>query len=158
MYKIKSAGLFDIPKMLKVTDILYKCGKDMARRYDLHHWDNPKLKSFLIAEYCSLRNRVYIVYEGNIPVATFQVRMSETTLHFEKLATSPDHAGKGIGSLCLKAIDKIALKNKCNKITMEVYAPSRHALDFYLHRGYIVVGETNTLKYKELKMEKYLSV
>lgn len=50
----------------------------------------------------------------------------------------------------------------CGKVLLlciklrKVYAPSKHALDFYLHRGYKVCGNTKTLKYSEIRMEKVL--
>ena len=158
MYRFKIVSMFDIPKMLDVADILYQCGKDMANKYDLHHWDNSKLKSLVVAEYCSLKNIVYLVYEDDAPVATFQVSIKDMILHFEKLATSPKASGKGVGTLCMKAIEKIAQKNNCKKVVMEVYELSKHARDFYYHRGYEQTGMTDTLKYKEIKMEKRLSV
>lgn len=158
MYRFKIVSMIDIPRMLAVADILYQCGKDMAQKYDLHHWDNPKIKSIAVAEYCSLKNVVYLVYKDDFPVATFQVRIKDGVLHFEKLATSPVSSGKGVGTLCMKTIEKIARKNNCEKVVMEVYEPSKHALDFYIHRGYEQIGMTDTLKYKEIKMEKRLSV
>lgn len=156
MYRFKAISMIDIPKMITVSNILYKCGKDMAQKYDLHHWDNPKLKSFLIAEYCALNNVVFLVYNDDDPIATFQLRIKDDILHFEKLATLPSKAGKGVGSRCIKAIEKIAEKNNCKCVAMEVYEPSKHAMDFYIHRGYEIIGTTDTIKYKEIKMEKRL--
>lgn len=75
---------------------------------------------------------------------------------FEKLAYLPEMSGKGIGMYCINTIEKMALKMRCKKVCMEVYAPSKHALDFYLHRGYKVCGNTKTLKYSEIRMEKVL--
>ena len=149
---------WDIPNVILVSKILYSCGKDMAQKYDLHHWDNSKLKSLMIAEYCCLKNVAFLVLESDLPVATFQVRITGDTLHFEKLATIPKASGKGIGTYCIERIEKIAIKNDCSKVKMEVYEPSKHAIDFYLKRGYTEIGLTDTLKYKEIIMEKKLSV
>lgn len=74
----------------------------------------------------------------------------------KKLACLPEMSGKGIGMFCINTIEKMALKMSCKKVCMEVYAPSKHALDFYLHRGYKVCGNTKTLKYSEIRMEKVL--
>ena len=75
-------------------------------------------------------------------------------LHFEKLATLPSESGKGIGTYCMKKIEEMARNAVCEKIVMEVYELSKHAISFYEHKGYTVVGMTDTLKYKEIKMEK----
>ena len=75
-------------------------------------------------------------------------------LHFEKLGTLPSESGKGIGSFCMKKIEELAKEVGCKKVVMEVYEPSQHAISFYEHKGYVAVGMTDTLKYKEVKMEK----
>ena len=95
MYSVKKLSILNIRGLLKVSDILYKCGKDMAARYDLHHWDNPHVKNWAIVALCALKNSIYLVKSG-------------------------------------------------------------HAKAFYEHKGYTVYGETDTLKYKELKMKKEL--
>ena len=54
----------------------------------------------------------------------------------------------------MKKIEAIAKKRSCYKVVMEVYEPSQHAVSFYEHKGYKRVGMVDTLKYKEIKMEK----
>lgn len=154
MYRLKKVPLYDIPQLTRVASILNACGKDMAKKYDLHHWDNPCIKSFAIVCLCILKNEVFLLYSDKSPVATFQIKVKNETLHFEKLGTLPSAAGQGIGSLCMKKIEAIAKKRGCNKVVMEVYEPSQHAISFYEHKGYKRVGMVDTLKYKEIKMEK----
>ena len=156
VYKIKKVGLFDFSGQIRVNSILYNCGKDMAEKYDLHHWDNSHFKNFIIVVFCVLKNSVYLVSEEDNYVATFQTRKVGEMFRFEKLACLPEMSGKGIGMFCINTIEKMALKMSCKKVCMEVYAPSKHALDFYLHRGYKVCGNTKTLKYSEIRMEKVL--
>lgn len=154
MYKVQKVGLFNIGGQIKINKILFECGKDMAKKYDLHHWDNSYFKNFIIVALCELKNTVYLVTEGEKPVATFQIKQVDGTVHFEKLACSPKYSGRGIGSYCMNCIEKIAKNRGCEKVVMEVYSPSQHALDFYLHKGYKICGEAETLKYSEVKMEK----
>lgn len=139
---------------MEVSKILNSCGKDMAYKYNLHHWDNSKLKSFAIVLYCSFKNDIYLTYINNNPVATFMVKQYGKSLHFEKLGTLPSEAGKGIGSYCVNEIENIAMNSGCNKVYMEVYKLSQHAISFYSHKGYTVTGSYDTLKYEEIKMEK----
>ena len=154
MFKLKKVSVYNIPQLTKVASILNACGKDMARKYNLHHWDNPYIKSFAIVCLCVLKNEVFLLYSDKSPVATFQIKVKNETLHFEKLGTLPSAAGQGIGSLCMKKIETIAQKRGCNKVVMEVYEPSQHAITFYEHKGYKSVGLVDTLKYREIKMEK----
>lgn len=156
MFEVKQIGKGNISGQLKINKILYECGKDMVKRYNLHHWDNSKLKNCIIMALCELKNSVFLVTENGKPVATFQVRLDRSSLYFEKLACLPSCSRKGVGSYCIKYIEEMAKKEKCKKVCMDVYSESFHALEFYLHRGYTVCGETISLKYKEVKMEKVL--
>ena len=154
MYSIRKLRRFSISGLKRVSDILYECGKDMADKYDLHHWDNSHIKNWLIVALCSLKNNIYLVYSGETTVATFQTRLAEKSFLFQKLATLPKLAGGGIGSYCLNEIERMAKEKGCTEVICEVYDKSEHAMSFYEHRGYAVYGATETLKYKELKMRK----
>ena len=156
MYSVIKLKIWSIGKLYRVADILYQCGKDMANRYDLHHWENSHLKTWLIVLMCVLKNDIYLVLDQKTPVATFQVQKKENALLFQKLATHPAFAGKGIGSFCLSEMERIARERGCLEIICEVYDQSRHAIRFYEHKGYTVYGTVKTLKYNELKMRKPL--
>lgn len=97
-----------------------------------------------------------MVLNDSKPVATFQTRKIGLSVLFQKLATLPDCSGKGVGTFCLSEIEKIAKNSSSNKIICEVYDKSENAISFYLKRGFKICGEKETLKYKELKMEKEL--
>ena len=156
LYTVRKINILNLIGQFKVNNILFDCGKDMAAKYNLHHWDNSHLKNFIIVLLCELKNTVYLVEDKGYPIATFQIKISDKAIHFEKLACSPKYAGKGIGSYCIGYIEQLAAKTNCNRICMEVYSPSQHALEFYIHRGYKICGEKETRKYSEVKMEKIL--
>ena len=126
--------------ILAVTNILRTCGKDMAKKYDLHHWDNPWIKTLLIVMICLIKNKVYVVKAKKI-VATYQTKITEDNLYFEKLAVKPEESGKGIGSFCLKQIENEGRKIGCMKVRADVYSKSQHAIQFYQKHGYRRTGE-----------------
>lgn len=156
MYSIKKVNFWNISELFKVSDILYKCGKDMATKYNLHHWDNSRVKNLIIVALCVLKNDIFLVYNDKEAVATFQTRKVQESYLFQKLATLPEFSGSGIGSFCLNEIEKQGKNKKCSEIICEVYDKSEHAKAFYEHKGYITYGTTETLKYKELKFKKEL--
>lgn len=143
---------------LSVASILYACGKDMRKKYNLHHWDNPWLKTVIIVVWSSLKNRVFVVEDGKKTVATYQTKTEQDTLQFEKLAVLPTESGKGIGSHCLQLIESEAAERGYTKVQMDVYSKSTHAIEFYTKHGYKCVGEDKTLKYNVICMEKDLTV
>ncbi len=156
MYSAVKLKISDVGKLYKVARILHRCGKDMAAKYDLHHWDNAYPKIWLIVLLCAVKNDMYLVFDHEAPVATFQTRKNEDSLLFQKLATAPDFAGKGIGTFCLGEIERIGRENGCSKILCEVYDQSKHAIQFYEHKGYTAYQSVETLKYNVVKMMKKL--
>lgn len=156
LYSVRKLRIWNIAGLLKVSDILYKCGKDMAAKYELHHWDNPHIKNWIIVALCAMKNRIYLVYDNKTPVATFQTRKIKQSFLFQKLATSPQFAGGGVGTFCINEIERLAKEENCVEIICEVYDKSEHAKKFYEHKGYLVYGKTESLKYKELKLRKEL--
>lgn len=147
---------YDIRALKDVSDILYACGKDMARKYGLHHWNNSHIKNWLIVAMCAVKNDIYLVYNAKKPVATFQIQKTKDTFRFQKLAASPAFSGCGAGSFCIAEIERLAREDGYSEVICEVYDKSEHAKNFYEHRGYTVYGTTETLKYRELKLRKEL--
>lgn len=156
MYSVHKINILNILGLMKVSNILYECGKNMAKRYGLHHWDNSHGKNLLIVALCAMKNDIYLVYKEKTPVATFQTRKLGQSFLFSKLAVSPAYAGMGIGSYCLTQIECFAKETRCKDVICEVYDKSENAKKFYRHRGYVIYGTTKTLKYMELKLRKEL--
>lgn len=156
MYSVHKINILNIFGLMKVSNILYECGKNMAKRYGLHHWDNSHGKNLLIVALCAMKNDIYLVYKEKTPVATFQTRKLGQSFLFSKLAVSPAFSGTGIGSYCLTQIECFAKETRCKDVICEVYDKSENAKKFYRHRGYVIYGTTKTLKYMELKLRKEL--
>ncbi len=157
MYTVRKVHFFQLFSLHKVSVILIRCGRDMAKKYGLQHWNNSYIKNAIVVALCALKNKIYLVYDENKQaVATFQTKREGDSLRFQKLGTDPDLAGKGIGSFCMQTIEDMARHLGCRRVCLDVYDKSEHAKGFYEHRGYTVCGKTETLKYTELQMEKVL--
>lgn len=156
MYSVHELKVPYISKLIKVSDIIYKCGKDMANKNGLHHWDNSRVKTFCILLFCALKNRVYLVYNEKSPIATFQTRKTGNAFLFQKLAVLPNFTNGGVGTFCINEIERLARCENCKETICEVYDKSENAKRFYENRGYLVCGEVNTLKYRELRLRKEL--
>ncbi len=154
-YEYKKVSFLHPVRMIQTANILYQCGKDMAKKYNIHHWDNSKIKTLAIVVLGLFGGQTYLAYDG-VPIATFKIKKNDKELRFQKLATLPEYSGKGIGSWCMSKIEHIAKEMECVAVTMEVYDKSEHAKNFYLHKGYVLCGETKTRKYTEYKMKKEL--
>ncbi|MDO5047840.1 MAG: GNAT family N-acetyltransferase [Anaerococcus sp.] len=146
--------IYNIKRLWNVSRILNLCGKDMAKKYNLHHWDNIMVKTIIIVIIGIFKNRVYIGEVENKPIATFQIKELENILFFEKLGVLPNLNGKGYGSLCMRFIEKNAQMLGKKIIKMEVYKLSKHAIAFYESLGFSIDNEIDTLKHKNVIMKK----
>lgn len=151
---VKQVFLYDFFSIIKVAQILKACGKDMARKYNLNHWDNPMIKTIIIVLLCLLKNNVYLVYQGDRAIATFQYRFQKDAIFSEKLGVIPEESGKGYGSFCTGQIIHAAKTKNLNKLRTEVYDKSKFAIDYHLQKGYKTIGTAGTLKRTVLIMEK----
>lgn len=143
--------------LLRVAEILYACGRDMASRYGLQHWNNPRFKTWAIVALCVLKNRIFLGADAQgKAVATVQVKVLGNALHLAKLAVLPAAGGKGCGSRCLEWAEEYARVQGCDSVELEVYDRSSHALAFYHNRGYERCGSMETRKYTEIRMKKML--
>ncbi len=61
-------------------------------------------------------------------------------LQIANVATLPDYRRKGVGSLLLESVLKIAKENACSVITLEVRASNEPAIALYKKHGYTEVG------------------
>lgn len=157
MYSIHAVSVFNIPDLCRVERILYRCGKDMAERYNLFHWNHSHIKNMAVVALCALKNRIYLVRDSSDKaIATYQTKITEDTLLFSKLATDPAFAGKGVGTFCMESIERMAAEKSCHNVCLEVYDQSRHAIRFYKNRGYVECGSVRTRKHTALKMKKHL--
>ena len=109
---------------------------------------------FLIVMLYNLDNDTYLVYDGKILKATFQVKQSDNVLAFQKLATAPQYSGGGLGTFCLQEIERIAEKRGCKEIICDVYDKNVNVKEFYEKRGYYVYDTGATRNYTILKLKK----
>lgn len=155
---IKKIRLYNLISLWKIAKILKACGDDMYSKYGLKHWKNGYLKTILIVILCAIKNSLYAVFDNSgLMIATFQTRRMDDALHFSKLAVLPSSSSRGVGSYCIAEIETMAKSYGLSKLKCEVYDKSLYAYAFYEKRGFVRIGEMNTLKYSEFILEKRLS-
>lgn len=58
------------------------------------------------------------------------------TIHIDSLGVLKKSHNKGIGSMLMEEIKKIAKKEKCDNIILDVWSFNDNALKFYKHQGF----------------------
>lgn len=134
----------------------FSCG---VREIDqLIHKKRDGLKSFICLNPCEC----YIVRRQDEPVAVFVVsRRSitvddspEDTLELDFLAVKKAFQGKRIGSIVIEQLEARAKEDDYHFITTDAFENRKYsALDFYLKKGFEVIGEK---QHNAIPMLKYL--
>lgn len=135
-----------------VYNILLQCGKDMYLKQGLLHWKNPYPKEYI--ERDCIEKYVFLVKQGSESVATFQLKKDEKGAHLSKFAVLPVYAKNGIGGQSLCFMEGWCKNEKIELIHLDVYDKSDNAIRFYTHKGFSVVGTSQTKHFRVLLMEK----
>lgn len=135
-----------------VYDILKECGDDMYQQQGLVHWHNPYPIEAL--RHDTQEKAVYLVSVDGQYIATFQLMMKERKGYISKLAVRPSFSGHGVGTRCLSFMARLCKANGLEKMALDVYDQSTHAIMFYHNNGFVDVGTAPTKHLKVVLMEK----
>jgi GNAT superfamily N-acetyltransferase len=146
----------DVPP---VHQILLACGLDLKERFGLSHWMSPiyPLESMLKD---AVELEVYALTLGEDFVGTFTLETTSIAplsyvnygniywqvkdapaVYVHKLAVLPASQGQGLGTWCLRIIEKLAAERDCCAVRLDAVKTHSKLLSFYENRGYQRVGE-----------------
>jgi ribosomal protein S18 acetylase RimI-like enzyme len=77
--------------------------------------------------------------DGKI-IGTVCLEVKADQLYLGMFAVSPVAQGKGIGKLLMKASEKHAIENKCDRIVISVISTRKELIDWYERHGYVATG------------------
>jgi|GEM_PF-1787882 len=150
----------DLKKIYYIYQILKKSGEDLYYDKGLKHWSNPYPPEQIIRD-CK-QNTVYLIkdIERRKYIHTFQLARIESeienSLEVRKFSTLPGYSGKGVGKESIKYIEEYSRNLNVDKLCLDVYEKSLNAISFYKNRGFVIVGNKATRRFKVLKLEKLL--
>ena len=163
-----------------LQEILQKCGLDMQRRFGLGHW-MPPYPLDALRKSAEERN-VYAVHDGDALVGTFTTgtqppsyyltipgvqeawdTSGEPALYVNRLAVLPELQGRGIGTWCMKTMERLARAEGCRAVRFEAYDKHLELLEYYDRLGYHrrgaftfntrLYGETGMVCFEKLSYE-----
>lgn len=155
----KRVRLYNIGAIIACTTILYQTGKDMAKRYGLHHWDRPWLITLAAFVLGVIKHPAFAFLNAEKKiVATLQMRIEGDILWTIKLGVLASEKGNAIGGVCMQYCEDEGKKNGCTTAQGIVYAKAEHSLAFHRKRGYTVYDDVrdHSDKYELVRIEKPL--
>lgn len=162
-------------KVAKVYELIRDCGREMLEKQGLSHWGSPyPLES--VQKDCEQREVFLAVnLDTGIYVHTFQLEFfgcadsweagvigedgkckRQLVAEVHKFCTAPKYGGMGIGTQSMNFIEEYCRSRRVSTITLDVYEKSKHAINFYEHRGFVITGRKNTRRFVVFTMENHL--
>ena len=135
-----------------IYNIFKDCGDQMFLDEGLLHWADP-LPREAIREMCRdqevyvVKNRsngspyAFYAYSKH-PMSYYDV--DKKSVYLYRLAVTPSMWNRGIGSMCLKAVEEYARNNRFDSIRTTVYNKSTKAKAFFSGLGYVKQFERAT--------------
>ena len=154
IYRVVSVN--DIPPLHR---ILIACGLDLKERFGLSHWMPPSysLESMLKD---AAKLEVYALTISEDQVGTFMLETTSSVplsyskygnihwrvkdasaVYVHKLAVLPAWQGQGLGTWCLRTIERLAAQRNCSAVRLDAVKTHPQLLSFYTSQGYQHVGE-----------------
>lgn len=119
---------------------------DFPDRLYANHWENAY---------------AWGVIEDDQLIATMEVNLElwSKRLRITELWVTEEHRKKGIGHKLLEVAKEYARRERARAIILETQSSNVHAIDFYLHEGFTLIGldtccyTNNDLEKKEVRLE-----
>lgn len=155
--QVELAGKNFLIRQLKTEDI--KNLMDLERV--VYFGELPWTKSAFLSEFYSTIPHLYIgIFAGDSVIGFIGCRILGGDTHITNVAVHPDKQGQGLGTFLIDEIEKFAIMNRCETMTLEVRVSNIDAQRLYRHKGFV----SQTIKpqyYTEtnedaLEMIKYL--
>jgi GNAT superfamily N-acetyltransferase len=165
-YRIKKVRPNEVDNL---HEILRKCGEDLRIRFGLGHWDPPYPIHLLRRD--AEERSVYAVLDGRQTVGTFTIGTEAYPYHdmsiwtaptakaayVGHLAVLPDLQGNGIGTWCMRTIERFAVDEDSETIRLDVYRAHVKGLEFYARLGYSARGVVEFRDTEMICLEKVLT-
>jgi GNAT superfamily N-acetyltransferase len=151
--KIRPAHPTELPRILSIILRAYKPIEPLLGR---------KPRGLLETEE-KLRQRLekghlYTVLLGKKVVGTFTIAPNKQhqLMEIQKVAILPEKQNHGLGTYIMESAEHLLRLKKERQVIIETYQDHRQLVDFYLHRGYKIIGERMSKGNVVLLMRKNL--
>lgn len=132
----------DIPAIRLLVNAAYKELADMGLNYTATYQDESvtrdrihKGKAFAL----ELNNEVV----GTILYTIHNYFTHRRSAYLSQLAIAPQYKRSGLGSLLMSHCEELARSEGFEAVQLDTAKPARHLVNWYVRRGYQIVGETH---------------
>lgn len=130
----------DIPELRVLVNTAYKELADRGLNYTATYQDEEKTRQRVH------KGRAFVLVENKKILATilFSIENHFTqrhTAYVGQFAVLPEYKKKGLGTILLEHCEKLAKEEGFEGIQLDTAIPATHLVNWYMSRGYQIVGE-----------------
>ena len=125
--RIRAAKARDLDALVELESRVF--ATDRLSRRSLQRFLTSASAAFMVAEGKGLAGTVIVLFRPRSAVARLY-----------SIAVAPHMSGKGVASLLLKAVERVARRRGCTTIRLEVHETNHAAIARYRKQGYQEFG------------------
>jgi ribosomal protein S18 acetylase RimI-like enzyme len=137
---LRQATQDDIPALRKLVNQAYQELADLGLNYTAVDQDEEKTRERLN------KGRAFVLTAENNLIATVLLSAEnhfteKNTAYVSQFAVAPKFKKSGLGSLLMDHCESLAQLEKFEGVQLDTAKPAKHLVNWYLKRGYQIVGE-----------------
>ncbi|MGZ3791074.1 MAG: GNAT family N-acetyltransferase [Bdellovibrio sp.] len=139
---LRSSTEADIPALRKLINASYKELSDNGWNYTATYQDEETTRQRIS------KGRAFVLENdgkifGTILFSTENHFTGKNTAYLGQFAVDPEHKKNGLGSILMDYCESLAVSEQFDGIQLDTAKPATHLVNWYLKRGYKIVGETH---------------
>jgi len=141
-FKLIAAEEHHVPEICRLVNAAYKELSDMGLNYTATYQDDQKTRERM------QEGKTFILLEDETIVATilyFQKNefTKKHTAYVGQFGVTPKYKRMGLGSILMDHCENLARTEGYEAIQLDTAKPATHLVNWYLKRGYEIVGSTH---------------
>lgn len=141
-FLLRTSTEADISALRKLVNEAYKELSDRGWNYTATYQDEETTRQRI------QKGRAFVLERNQEIVATILFSKenyftNKNTAYVGQFAVAPEYKKNGFGSILMDYCEALALAENFEGIQLDTAKPATHLVNWYLKRGYVVVGETH---------------
>jgi ribosomal protein S18 acetylase RimI-like enzyme len=152
-FKIHALSPDDISKITKLVNAAYKELADRGLNYTATYQNDEKTLDRVSKGRCFVLKNLSGEIIGTILITVENYFTNRHTAYLGQFGVLPEYKGAGLGTMLMEYCESVAKSEGFEGIQLDTAIPAKHLVDWYLRRGYQIVGKE---QYEGKNYESYV--